>query len=85
MARAPLSFKKTDIVRASEATVAAGLKVRGWTIDRDGNLKVLTGEQAPEEEQQHSSNPVRQSDRSRCLSPPLQGRLPAEVELSTAL
>ncbi len=41
MARAPATFKKTDVVRLIEAARAAGLRVAGVEVTPDGTLRAV--------------------------------------------
>jgi hypothetical protein len=41
MTRAPASFKKADVVRAIEATRAAGLEIDRTEIGRDGRIVLI--------------------------------------------
>ena len=41
MARAPLKFKQSDIVRALNSARAAGVDVRGFKIGADGAIEVF--------------------------------------------
>jgi hypothetical protein len=43
MARAPSTFRQSDVTRALRAAAAAGLNVVGYEIDKQGKIVVMTG------------------------------------------
>ena len=43
LASGKCKFKKIDVTRAARGAIAAGLEVQGIEIDKDGNIKVVTG------------------------------------------
>ena len=43
MARAPLTFRQRDLVRALRGTKAAGLEISKVEIDKDGKIVVIIG------------------------------------------
>lgn len=43
LASGKCKFKQIDVTRAARGTIAAGLEVQGIEIDKDGNIKVVTG------------------------------------------
>jgi hypothetical protein len=47
MARAPLTFRQTDVTRAVKAVVAAGVEVARVEVDKDGRIVVVAGKQMP--------------------------------------
>jgi hypothetical protein len=56
MARGPCTFKKTDLTRAVEAVVAAGLAVNRVLMNKDGSFVLMTDKDADavDEIEQHS-------------------------------
>jgi len=47
--RGPATFKRRDVTRALQATIAAGLDVQRVEIDRYGKIIVVTGKPADDE------------------------------------
>jgi hypothetical protein len=43
MARGPCTFRETDVKRAFKAAKAAGMKVTGLKVPKDGGFVLLTG------------------------------------------
>jgi hypothetical protein len=55
MPRGPCTFRQTDLTRALKATVAAGIGIERYEIDRDGKIVVFLG--IPAESQRPSDEP----------------------------
>ena len=43
MARAPSTFRQTDVTRAVKAVVAAGVNIARVEIDKSGKIVIVTG------------------------------------------
>lgn len=57
--RRPSTFKKTDVIRAAKAVLAAGLEVARVEIGRDGAIVVVSGKSPePPRERDDERNPV---------------------------
>jgi hypothetical protein len=48
MARPTSAFRQQDVTRAARAVVAAGQRITGVQIDKDGKITVLTGTPNPD-------------------------------------
>ena len=48
MARPTSAWKQGDVTRAARAVVAAGQRITGVQIDKDGKITVLTGAPNPD-------------------------------------
>lgn len=46
--RRQAAFRQVDVTRAARGAAAAGLRVSGIKIGRDGGIEILTAEAAPE-------------------------------------
>jgi hypothetical protein len=44
MARAPSTFRQTDVTRAVRAVVAAGVEIARVEIDKAGKIVIVTGQ-----------------------------------------
>jgi hypothetical protein len=48
MSRGPATFRQSDAVRLMRAAIRAGLQVARVEADRDGNITLVTSQDAPE-------------------------------------